>query len=59
MLGPAAGVILTRICKGKDVAMTSLSDSVDELLSLGLVYIESPNLIKPTQKGREFIAGNR
>ena len=50
-LKPAARIMLIRICDGKLVAVTSFSDSIEQLFELELAYIESPNYLKPTEKG--------
>lgn len=50
-LKPAARIMLMRICDGKPVTITNFSDSVLQLFELELAYIESPNYLKPTEKG--------
>lgn len=51
-LKPAARIMLMRICDNKLVEVTKMSDSVEQLFELGLAYIESPNYLKPTEKGK-------
>lgn len=51
---PAAKLMLLRICENKPVEVTKFSDSVEQLFELELAYIQSPNLLKPTEKGIHY-----
>ncbi len=52
---PAAKLMLVRICEDKPVVVTDFSDSVEQLFELELAYIQGPNLLKPTEKGKTYL----
>jgi len=52
---PAAKLMLVRICEDKPVIVTRFSDSVEQLFELELAYIQGPNLLKPTEKGKTYL----
>ena len=54
-LDSASKLMLIRICRGGSVLVTNLSPSVEQLFKQELAYLECPNYLKPTEKGKKLV----